>query len=137
MKNYFEAHAERMQRNNDQLISLAKEVLSIDNSIEIYSNRNEKLSDGLIFIKGENINTIQFHEVPYHWSGCGYTDHGGGENISMPFDAQDVLNTFKPIKTAMWTYKEPFKNRAQYLDWYSYLELINDRILDNPEIKTL
>lgn len=119
--NYLEAHFARMQRNNDQLISLAKEVLAIDSTIEVYINRNEKNQNGIVFIKGETINSVQFHEVPYHWSGCGVKNHGGGENISMPFDAQDVLSTFKPITTVMWSYKEPFKNRAQYLKWCSYL----------------
>jgi hypothetical protein len=82
------------------------------------------------------INSIHFHEVPYRWSGCGYEEHSkshsGGENISMPFTADDVISTFKPINKIRFRYKNtnpndhsfiPFKNKEHYLQWNSFLNL--------------
>lgn len=121
MKTYLEAYYERMQRNHDALINLANEVLNLDPTIEVYICRGDRLQNGIKFIKGETINSVQFSEVPYHWSGCNIKNHGGGENISMPFDSNDVLTTFKPITSVMNTYKDAFKNRAEYLKNQFYL----------------
>ena len=121
--NYQEARRARMQRNNDELLKLADEVIKADSSIEVYICRNNRLQNALVFFKGDQINSIGFHEVPYHWSGCGVNNHTGGENISMPFDVNDVLTTFKPVTNIK--HRQPneyFKSKEQYLKWCTYLK---------------
>lgn len=130
--NYFEAHRARMQRNNDALLKLADEVIEADSSIEVYICRNDNLQSSVSFFKGELINGIGFHEVPYHWSGCGISDHSGGENISMPFTVDDVLKSFSPVTNIVNRRPtqhtvEYFKSKEQYLKWCSYLKQYNGK----------
>lgn len=126
--NYLEAYRARLERNQSDLIQLIKDVQQKDPLMEayVYDYPNRLLS-GVVFIRGEYINSIQFHEVPYRWSGCKYHEfgnsHGGGENSKMPFSADDVLNTMKPINTIKKSSVEIFKNKEHYLNWYSYLNL--------------
>jgi len=133
MKTYIEARQERLERNQAQLFELAKSVLKSDPKIEIYHYDGDRPVQGLVFIKGENINSIHFHEVPYRWSGCGYGEHNnstyGGENYSMPFTTEDVITTFQPITTVKKTYKDCFKSIESYLEWCSYLTKYNSHEL--------
>lgn len=127
MKTYLEAYGERLERNQTALLKLADKVLATNPEIEIYHNSNasDRFIQGLVFFNGENINSIHFHEVPYRWSGCGYGEfnrsHSGGENVSMPFDVQDVLTTFRPVTSVNHTHSTTFKTKDQYLKWCSYL----------------
>ena len=124
MIDYFKAYTERLQRNDDALKSLASEVLKKDPEIEAYFHENNnRYKNSVIFFKGELINSIQFHEVPYHWSGCGIKDHSGGENVSMPFDVDDVITTFHPVREILRMQPNDFfKSKEQYLKWHSWLK---------------
>lgn len=121
MSDYFTAHTERMQRNDKALHELAANVIKEDPTIEAYFHHDDSLKSNVLFFKGENINSVSFHEVPYHWSGCGIKDHSSGDNVSMPFDVNDVLTTFHPI-TGILKYQPNvyFKSKEQYLKWYSF-----------------
>ena len=122
---YIEAYKARMIRNNDELLQLAKEVNEKDPTVEIYKYKSELNIAHLTFFKGEEINSIGFHEVPYHWSGCNVGDHSGLDNISMPFTVDDVLSTFHSVKRVL--YKQPneyYKTKKGYLKFNSYLEKI-------------
>lgn len=127
---YLEAYSARLKRNNDELIQLAKDVILIDPSIEVYHYNGDRFIKSLVFIKDEMINTVSFHEVPYRWSGCNYYKehgecHSGGENSSMPFDANDVIGSFKPITGVLNRQpNEYFKSKQDYLKWCSYLKRI-------------
>jgi hypothetical protein len=127
MSDYLTAYRERLQRNNDDLIKLIKEVQERDPLIEAYVHNDGRLFPGVVFIKDETINSIHFHEVPYRWSGCGYHEHWkshwGGENASLPFDATDVITTMRPIGNVNKTHDKAFKNKEEYLKWCSYLKL--------------
>lgn len=121
------AYIARKQRNNDALLKLAKKVIEIDSSIEVYHHKSDKQISSLTFFKGEEVNGIGFHEVPYRWSGCGYTEHGkshkGKDNLSIPFDLADVLTSFHPITDIK--HRQPneyFESKEQYLKWCSYLK---------------
>lgn len=121
MKTYFEAHRERLENNQTALLKLAGEVLAKDPTIEIYHYKDQ-LIPGLIFIKGEKINSVHFHEVPYRWSGCGHREFSNSNHtLEMPFSADDVLSTFKPIAGKRLSQVETFKNKAHYLKSCSYL----------------
>jgi hypothetical protein len=134
---YLEAYGERLKRNQSELLQLIKDVLEKDSTIEAYVYndflKGECHLQGVVFIKGEKINSVHFHEVPYRWSGCGYGEfgksHSGGDNVSMPFDADDVINNFRPINSIVHRRKahnseeaEYFKDKQQYLNWCSYLK---------------
>lgn len=125
MEGYFEARTKRLERNQVALFELADEVLKADPKIEVYHHHADAFIQGLVFIKGEDINSVQFHEVPYRWSGCGHgefnSSHSGGENVSMPFTKEDVLTTFSPITSKRKSSIELFKSKKHYLDWCSYL----------------
>lgn len=126
MKTYLEAYRERLERNQSNLFDLAKAILKINPAIEIYHHKDEKrLKSGIVFFDGEKINNINFHEVPYRWSGCGFTEfgksHSGIEGSEMPFSNEDVLTTFKPITSERKSINENFKTKEQYLKWYSFL----------------
>jgi len=123
MSDYLTAYRERMERNHNALIELAKNVIKADPEVEVYFHYYNKYQDGVTFFKGEMINSVQFHEVPYHWSGCGLKSHNGGDDVSMPFDVNDVLTTFKPITSILWRQpNEYFKSKENYLKWCSYLK---------------
>lgn len=123
MSDYLTAYRERMERNHNALIELTKNVIKADPEIEAYLYRNDVLQRSVIFFKGETINSVSFHEVPYRWSGCGVTNHAGGENVSMPFNVNDVLTTFKPVTSILWRQpNEYFKSKEDYLKWCSYLK---------------
>ena len=140
MSDYLTAYRARLERNQAELIQLIKDVQAKDNSIEayIYDEQGSRLIGGVTFIKDEMVNSIHFHEVPYRWSGCGYEEHGKShygfvdQNLAMPFTADDVIKTFKPINQVRWRYKnttpndhsfEPFKDKKHYLEWHSFLTL--------------
>lgn len=125
MKTYMEAYLERMQRNSEELLQLAKDVKKEDPTIEIYISNNSTIIKSLKFFKGELVNNVSFHEVPYRWSGCGYSEHleshNGNDNCSMPFTLEDVISTFKPITEIL--FKQPneyFKSKEQFLKFYSF-----------------
>jgi hypothetical protein len=137
MSDYFKAYRARLERNQAQIIQLIKDVQEKDNSVEayVYDQQGSRLLSGVTFIKEESVNSIHFHEVPYRWSGCGYGEHGnshyGGENSSMPFTADDVLSTFRPINTVRWRYVNknpndhsfiPYRDKKHYLEWNLFLK---------------
>ena len=125
MNNYWTARKARFERNQNDLLELAKKVKEKYPSIEIYVHHEypQAYLKSITFFKDEMINSIGFHEVPYHWSGCGYKEHSGGENVSMPFDEDDVFRTFKPITSILFRQpNEHFKSKEQYLKWYSFLK---------------
>lgn len=128
MSDYFTARKLRFERNQADLIQLIKDVQLIDNTVEAYvhSDYPKRFMERVTFIRGEEINTIRFHEVPYRWSGCGYSEnhnsHWGGENSKMPFTAEDVIKTFQPIKGLRKSQVELFKDKEHYLKWCSYLK---------------
>jgi hypothetical protein len=121
---YLEAYSARLERNAQELKNLIHEVQKLQPKIKAYVS-NHGIIQGVVFIDGENINSIHFHEVPYRWSGCGYSEFGkshiGGENVSMPFTANDVINGFTPVTSKNHTHNTKFKNMEQYLKWCSYL----------------
>lgn len=128
-----DAYRARLIRNDAELRKLAADVKATEPTIEVYAyqDRGSGLLNGVTFIKGDEINSVGFHEVPYRWSGCGYSEHPGGERISMPFTVEDVLSTFHPINTIRFRYLnnnpndhscENFKGKGDYLKWYSYLK---------------
>ena len=132
MSDYLTAYYARMVRNQEELIKLINEVKEKDPSIEAYVHadyyRDGRCISSVKFIKDETINGIGFHEVPYHWSGCGFREHGGimnpgGNNYCMPFTADDVISTFVPIKGGRLSQVETFRDKAHYLKWCSYLTL--------------
>lgn len=130
MKGYWEAYAARLQRNEEQLLQLAKEVVAIDPEVKVYvSHLSKRYHSSITFVKGETINRIGFHEVPYRWSGCGYeeigTGHPGGENSSMPFSAETVIETFKKITSEVKRHSrrkgpEHFKSIEDYFGHYTF-----------------
>jgi hypothetical protein len=127
MSDYLEHYRLRLERNNKELKELADNVIKADPEVEVYFNRNNELQNSLCFFKGESINGIAFYKVPYRWSGCGYSEfgkcHNGGENVSMPFDVNDVLTTFIPITNIKKSQPNNFfKSKEQYLKWYSFYE---------------
>lgn len=115
MSDYIKARLARLERNHEALIKLANDVLDIDQEIEVYFHYDDQFKSYVIFFKDENINSVSFHEVPYHWSGCGHKDHRGGENVSMPFTADDVLKTFHPVTDVHEKYNTFFRDKAHYL----------------------
>lgn len=126
MSDFFTAYRLRLERNEADLLKLADEVLKLNPDIEIYHSKPlERRIRSLTFFNGEEINSVGFHEVPYRWSGCGYNEHSnshyGGENVAMPFTANDVLSTFKPVTTVRHRHDTFFKSKAEYLKWRSYL----------------
>lgn len=130
MKTFFDAYRERLERNQNDLYKLAKEVALVDPTVEIYKHKDSnRFCQSLTFFKDELINSVSFHEVPYRWSGCGFKEHGGSHygihNTCMPFDANDVLTTFRPITEILYRQQnEYFKSKKQYLEWFSFLRLI-------------
>lgn len=121
MSDYFTAHTARMERNDIALHELAADVIKQDPEVEVYFHYDDRYKGSVLFFKGEDINSVSFHEVPYHWSGCGLKDHSGGDNVSMPFDVEDVLTTFHPVTGILKQQpNEYFKSKEQYLKWYSF-----------------
>ena len=122
MTTYFEAYQARLERNDKALKDLANEVIKQDPEVEVYFHKDDnQLKSSVIFFKGEQINSVSFHEVPYHWSGCGVKSHNGGYNVSMPFDANDVLTTFQPVTNILKSQpNEYFKSKEQYLKWLTF-----------------
>jgi hypothetical protein len=126
MSEFFIAYAARLKRNEEALIRLIKDVTTKDPTVEAYivSRDLNRTIEGVTFIKGDQINQIHFHKVPYRWSGCGYSEHRkyhyGGENYSMPFTAEDVLKTFTPINQERMVTRN-FKDKEEYLMWRNYL----------------
>lgn len=122
-KDYMSGYTRRMEKNDWELHQLAKEVIQADPEVEVYFHHDDKYQDGVKFFKGEMINSVQFHEVPYHWSGCGLRSHSGGDDVSMPFDVNDVLTTFKPVTSILKSQPDRyFKSKEDYLKWSSYLK---------------
>ena len=130
-KDYLTGYARRMEKNDWELHQLAQEVIKADPEVEVYFHHDEnRYQNGVKFFKGEMINGIQFSEVPYRWSGCGVSNHGGIESdygglstCSMSFDVNDVLTTFHPITDVL--HRQPneyFKSKEQFLKWSSYLK---------------
>ena len=127
MNDYWTAYSERLERNQNDLLQLARDIIKKDSSIEVYVHHGfpKRFITNIVFFKGDLKNEVAFHEVPYRWSGCGYEEfgksHPGGENSSMPFDANDVLNTFKHVNK--YKKRQPnvyFKSKKEYLEWYSF-----------------
>lgn len=119
-----------MVRNHNELLQLAKQVKELDPTVEAYIHK-DRLASGVYFIRGESVNVIHFHEVPYGWSGCGYPEfnntHPGKENVSMPFTAEEVLHTFKLITSIKkFQPSEYYKGKEDYLKWLSYLRLVTE-----------
>lgn len=124
MSNYLEAYKARLIRNEKEILALVESVIKINPAIDVYYNRNSGHIKSITFIRNEMINKIAFHETPYRWSGCGYSEfrnsHVGLENSAMPFTVKDVLLSFTPI-TSIKKDKNYFTSVKQYLEWYSFL----------------
>ncbi len=123
MSDYFKAYRGRLEKNQTDIINLINEVKKVNPLIKAYvvSSKNRIISS-VTFIKGEEINRIGFHEVPYRWSGCGYKEHHSSHyGLSMPFTANDVLKTFQSIKGMYKNQSAVYKNAKEYLTWNSYL----------------
>ncbi len=118
---FWEAKTARYKRNEEAILKLVKEVLADDSEIEVYVHNSDKVISSVTFFKGEQINSISFHEVPYRWSGCGFKEHGGSNhNLEIPFELNDVLTTFYPISNILLRQpNEYFKSKEQYLKWCS------------------
>jgi hypothetical protein len=130
--NYLEAYRARLERNEAALKNLIFDVKKLRPEIKAHVNLNGGLLKSVTFIRGEDINTACFHEVPYCWSGCGYSKynpHYGGENGAMPFSAEDVINNFVPVTTKNHTYDTKFKSMEQYLKWCSYLTEYSETVM--------
>ena len=120
---YWEARTARYKRNQEDILQLAKDVMIAYPEIEVYVHNSDRIISSITFFKGESINSVSFHEVPYHWSGCGFKEHGGGDNCCMPFDVNDILTTFKPVSDILLRQpNEYFKSKEQYLKWCSWLK---------------
>lgn len=128
MSDFFKAYRARLERNQEALFKLANDVLDLDPEVEVYFNSAnlDRIKSSVTFFKGENINAVAFHEVPYRWSGCGYDEfrrsHAGGENVSMPFTAEDVLKTFTPITQVHKQHNTFYTSKEQYLKSSSWKE---------------
>lgn len=126
MNDYLKAYRERLERNHNDLLNLAKDVVAANPKVEVYGSANKNLYSGLVFILGQKINSVSFHEVPYRWSGCGYGEFKNSNYSSrMPFIAEEVLNTMKDISTVNKTVNEKFTNKNEYLIWCSYLKMVD------------
>jgi hypothetical protein len=120
--NYFEARRERMFRNNSALMKLTKNVIKKNPEVEAYFSDMDFYPESVVFFLGEEINGASFHEVPFRWSGCNYTEHGtSNPSLEMPFTVEDVLTTFKPVGEIKKSPAEKLKTKKEYLNWYSYL----------------
>lgn len=143
MADYWTARRARFIRNQFDLIVLACKVIKIDPSVEIYVHRDyhKRFLDAIVFIKGEKINEIAFHDVPYRWSGCGYEEnwqgnyHSGGPNHKMPFNENDVLTTFHPIVSKAYNNKQQFLKYCFWLVKINPQDILNDLLFSklNPE----
>lgn len=126
---YLEAYRERIKRNESKLFELAKNVLAVNQNIEVYMYKGTQYKKGLVFFNEEKINSICFHEVPYRWSGCGFTEfgqsHPGIEGSEMPFSVEDVLNNFQSIQSVRKNVNENFKSKEHFLKWYSFYTKFN------------
>lgn len=123
---FLEARTARYKRNEEAILKLVKEVLEADSEIEAYVHNSDKVISSVTFFKGNDINSISFHEVPYRWSGCGFKEHGGSNHtLDMPFELIDVLSEFKPIRSILLRQpNEYFKSKEEYLKWCSWLKQI-------------
>lgn len=127
--NYFEARKLRYIRNQEEIIHLIEEVQKLDESVEAYVHHDNRYIDNVVFFKGEEINSVSFQEVPYHWSGCGCKSHTGlGDSQQLPFTAEDVLGTFNPVTGLLFRQpNEKFRSKEHYLKWYGFLINYKDR----------
>lgn len=122
MSDYFEARKARFIRNEEALIQLIKDVKEKNPNVEVYVYKNQPFIDSVTFFLGEDINGVGFHEVPYRWSGCGYTEYQKSHHgLEMPFTANDILTTFSPVTNWKKSNVEYFKSKDHYLKWCSYL----------------
>lgn len=137
MSDYLTARRARYERNQAALIQLIKDVQEKDPSVEAYVHHETFGTsipiDSVVFFRGEEINTIDFLEVPYRWSGCGHREfsnsHYGGDNVAMPFTADDVINNFHSVTGVLKSQhifksggRDMFKSKEHYLEWCSYLK---------------
>ena len=124
---YFEARFARRTRNNDALKNLADKVMKEDSSVQAYYCRNDEEIESITFIKGEEISTISFTEVPFQWSGPEERSAENQENIAMPYTAKDVLGSFYSIKNVKHRHDSYFQSKEEYLKWCSYLIKYNGK----------
>ena len=125
MNSYMTDYKRRLVKNNLALQQLAKDVMEIDPLVTAYLHHDEShLNHYMVFFRGEEINSITFREAPYHWVGCGHSNHPGKDkSVDMPFESMDVLSTFKPVTSVINRQPdEYFKSREHYLKIYSFLK---------------
>jgi hypothetical protein len=124
MNDYWTAYSSRLERNEAELLKLAKEV-EADSEVEVYIHDSypKRRLTSVTFFKGEEINHVDFVEVPYRWKGCGFHSHRGiGDNVGMPFTAKDVLESFDHVSHSLKRNpKMYFQTKKEYLKWYSFL----------------
>lgn len=141
MKTYLEAYHERYLRNENNILKLCKEVLEKDPEIKVYAYfKNNRIISSVVFIKNETKNHIGFHEVPYRWSGCGYSEIGGLPHYGlrgneMPFELNDVLDNFISITSVKHSCDSYHKSVKGFLKWCSYLDELNMETI-NQKIKS-
>ena len=121
-----EAYRARLERHQKALVKLTQDVQTLDPTVEAYvSNLHDGsgLLLGVTFFKGEEINSIHWHEVPYRWSGCGHEEHRNSYHAhEMPFFVEDVFAHFEPVKGKRLGEGQNFKSKEHYLNWLSYLK---------------
>lgn len=120
---HWEAYRARMKRNNDELKSLADDVIKLDSSIEVYHHYSERNISSITFIKNDKVTGVSFTNVPYRWNGPKNRSKKDVKNIGIPFTAEDVLGSFHSFGKIFnakkdKTDKENFLNYARWLTPY-------------------
>jgi len=103
------------------LKNLADNLIKEDSSIEAYYCENHSEIESITFIKGEEISTISFTEVPFQWNGPKERSAENQGNLEMPYTAKDVLGSFHSIKNVKHKHDTYFQSIEEYLKWCNYL----------------
>ena len=100
MKDFFEAHRERMERNHDEFIKMAAELKEI--GCRVFGSKDGYISMLKIF-RGDRHVVFGFTEVPYRWylQKCLNPQDGNGSGRTIkeicsdsgnPFTTEDILS---------------------------------------------
>jgi hypothetical protein len=123
MKNYLDAYKERIQRNNDKMLSLANELKK--DGFTVYKNKSGFVKFIKVFKENQHV-LIGFEEVPYRWYARKTLDYRKGNGSSRTIDQNFDLDngySIEEVKSFMSEY--PFSTDLEKLDkQLSYLERI-------------
>lgn len=108
MKEYMEAHRERMQRNHDTLIKMASELKA--RGCRILASEFSPISF-IRVLKGNKHISLCFNELPYHWT------------LEMEYNPQDGHGSGRRID---WNYNTENTWSADY---------IISKMVENPKVK--